>query len=133
MNAVQKQCWLNLIVITTTFAIFFSLVPFLGFTRSGGILGLIGFIGFGLVFYWRRDKSQILADERNRAIQLRANTIAFSTFWVMFTLTCATLWLIFGNDGAIPVRIMRNLMFLGWGVWELAKSIAVLAQYRQAA
>jgi hypothetical protein len=133
MNTIQKQSWLNLIVIAVTFAIFLGSIPFFGFTRSGGILGLVGFMGFGVVFYLRRDKSKVLADERDVAIQLRANMFAFFTFWTLFVLTCAALWLIYGNDGAIPVRVMRNLMFLGWGVWELAKSIAVLAQYRQPA
>jgi hypothetical protein len=109
----------------------FNLVV-IGFSRAGGVLGLMGFLGFGLLFYWRKGKGEVLADERDRAIQQKAFQIGFAIFWTLFVLGCVGASLILGDKGAIPVRDLPTIMFLAWGIWQGAMSTAVLIQYRRA-
>ncbi len=50
MTATEKQHTFNLIVIAVTFALFLAATPFIGVAHAGGLLGLMGFLGFGLFF-----------------------------------------------------------------------------------
>ncbi|HEX3357596.1 MAG TPA: DUF2178 domain-containing protein [Tepidisphaeraceae bacterium] len=133
MTATQKQHTFNLIVIAITFALFFAAAPFIGVTHAGGFLGLMGFLGFGIFFLWKRGQStQVIADERDRAIQQRAFHVAFAIFWAIFVLACVGAWLIYGDNGAIPIRFLPVIMYCSWGLWQATQSIAVLIQYRTA-
>ncbi len=93
---------------------------------------MMGFLGFGILFYWRRGKGDVVADERDREIVQRAGSIGFAIFWVLFVLGCVGTWLVLGDNGVIPVRLLPIFMFLAWAIWQGAMSVAVLVQYRRA-
>jgi uncharacterized membrane protein len=132
MTVTQRVHLFNLVVITVAIGAFLAAMPMIGFSRAGGVLGLMGFLGFGLLFYWRKGKGEVLADERDRAIQQKAFQIGFAIFWTLFVLGCVGASLILGDKGAIPVRDLPTIMFLAWGIWQGAMSTAVLIQYRRA-
>jgi Predicted membrane protein (DUF2178) len=133
MTATEKQHTYNLVVIAVTFALFLAATPFIGVAQAGGMLGLMGLLGFGIFFIWKRGKSaEVIADERDRAIQQRAGNIAFAIFWAIFVLACIGAWLIYGDNGAIPIRILPIIMYCSWGLWQATQSIAILVQYRTA-
>src|SRR5580693_7511437 len=105
MTVTQRVHVFNLVVIAVAIGAFLAAVPTLGFSRAGGMLGFMGFLGFGLVFYWR-GKNEVVADERDRAIQQKAVQIGFAIFWVLFVLGCLGTWWILGDNGTIPVRLL---------------------------
>ena len=128
MSAMQKFAWFNLAVIALTLLVVFSLLPFLGYRAMGG-LGCLGFIGFGPLFF-RKKPGQVLTDERDHLIQARSWIVAYALFWVVFVLAAVVLSaVVYGEDGAVPVSVVR--MSVAWGfmlVYALV-SVAILAQY----
>ncbi len=64
MSALQKQHAFNLVVILVAFALFALALPMIGFQRAGGVFGVLGFLGFGVLFVWNR-KGVVLTDERD--------------------------------------------------------------------
>jgi Predicted membrane protein (DUF2178) len=132
MTVTQRVHVFNLVVIILVVGLFGIAAPMIGFSQAGGILGFMGFLGFGLLFYWRRSKGEVLADERDRTILTNAFHIGFAIFWMLFVLGCVGAWFFLGDKGAIPVRDLPTIMFLAWGIWQGAMSTAVLIQYRRA-
>jgi uncharacterized membrane protein len=132
MTVTQRVHAFNLLVISITLALFLAAVPMIGFARAGGMLGFIGLLGFGFLFYYRRG-NEVVADERDRAIQQRAFHIGFAIFWVLFVLGCVGTWFAVGDNGSIPVRFLPIFMYFAWIIWQGAMSIAVLVQYHRSA
>jgi hypothetical protein len=131
MTVTQRVHVFNLVVIAVALGLFLAAMPMIGFSRAGGMLGFMGFLGFGLVFYWR-GRNEVVADERDRAILQKGFQIGFVIFWVLFVLGCVGAWFVLGDQGSIPVRDLPVFMFLAWGIWQGAMSAAVLIQYRRA-
>ena len=128
MTRMQKFAWFNLSVIVLTLLVVFSLLPVIGYRAMGG-LGFLGLIGFGPLFF-RKTAGQVVADERDMQIQWRAWIFAYALYWVIFVLVAVVLSAaVYGEDGAVPVPVVR--MSVAWAfmfVYALA-SIAILVQY----
>ena len=128
MSPLQKFAWFNLAVIALTVVAVLSLLPFLGKGALGG-LGFLGLLGFG-PFFFRKRSGQVVSDERDQLIQGRSWILAYALFWVVFVLAAVFLSaLVYGEDGAVPVSVLR--LSVAWGfmlVYALA-SLAILVQY----
>src|SRR5262245_55576067 len=128
MCRMQKFAWFNLAVIALTLVIVFSLLPFLGYRSMGG-LGCLGLLGFGPLFF-RKKPGQVVADERDQLIQWRAWIFAYALFWVVFVLFGAVLSAqVYGEDGAVPVTIVRFSVFWAFLLVYALASVAILVQY----
>jgi hypothetical protein len=128
MSALQKWAWFNLAVIALTLVAVVSLLPFLGKGALGGF-GFLGFIGFGPLFF-RQKPGQVLIDERDQVIQWRAWVLAYSLFWVVFVLVAVVLSaMVYGQDGAVPVWVVRSSVFCAFMLVYALASIAILVQY----
>ena len=127
MSRMQKFAWFNLAVIALTLLVVFSLLPFLEYRAMGG-LGFLGLMGVGPLFF-RKKPGQVVTDERDRLIQWRSWIFAYAVFWVVGVFFAAILSaLVYGEDGAVPVSVVRMSVF--WAlmlVYGLA-SIAILVQ-----
>jgi hypothetical protein len=128
MSAMQKWAWFNLAVIALTLVAILSLLPFLGKGALGGF-GFLGLIGFGPLFF-RKKPGQVLTDERDQLIQRRSWVLAYSLFWVVFVLAAVVLSaLVYGEDGAVPVSVLRWSVFCGFMLVYALASVAILVQY----
>ena len=94
-----------------------------------GGLGFLGLMGVGPLFF-RKKPGQVVTDERDHLIQWRSWIFAYAVFWVVLVLVAVVLSAFFyGEDGAVPVSVVR--ISVAWAfmlVYALA-SIAVLVQY----
>src|SRR5437016_1004874 len=128
MSNMQKFAWFNVAVISMTLLVVFSLTPFLGYRAMGG-LGCLGLIGLGPLFL-RKKAGQVVIDERDHVIQWRSWIFAYAVFWVVFVLVAAVLSaVIYGEDGAVPVSIVRISVFWAFMLVYALASIAILVQY----
>jgi hypothetical protein len=128
MSRMQKFAWFNLAVIALTLLVVFSLVPFLGYRAMGG-LGFLGLMGVGPLFF-RKKPGQVVTDERDHLIHWRSWIFAYAVFWVVLVLVAVVLSAtVYGEDGAVPVSVVRiSVSFAFMLVYTLA-SIAILVQY----
>lgn len=128
MSRTQKFAWFNLAVIACTLLLVFSLLPFLGHRAMGG-LGCLGLLGFGPLFF-RKKRGQVVTDERDLHIQWRAWIFACALFWVVFVFVATALSvLVYGEDGAVPVAVVRLSVFWAFLLVYALASAAILVQY----
>ncbi len=127
MCQTQKAALFNLIIVVLAFATVLALYPFLGRGAAGGF-GMLGFLGFGPLFFWRH-RGQVMADERDQLIQRRSTIIAYSVFWVAFVASSMLALAFYGGDGAVPVPVVMNAVWLGLMLFVGIQAIATLAQY----
>jgi hypothetical protein len=128
MSATQKFAWFNLAVIALTLVAVLSLLPFLGKGALGGF-GFLGLLGFGVLFF-RKKPGQVLLDERDRLIWVRAWVLAYAVFWVVFCLAAAVLCaLVYREDGAVPVWVVGGGVFSALILVQALASLAILVQY----
>lgn len=128
MSRMQRFAWFNLAVIALTLLVVFSLLPFLGYRAMGGF-GCLGLIGFGPLFF-RRKPGQVVTDERDQLIQWRAWIFAYALFWVAFVFVAVVLSaVVYGEDGAVPVSVVRISVFWAFMLVYALASVAILVQY----
>jgi hypothetical protein len=128
MSVTQKFAWFNLAVIALTFVAVLSLLPFLGKGALGGT-GFLGLLGFGALFF-RRKPGQVLLDERDQLIWVRAWVLAYALFWVVFCLAASLLSaVVYGEEGAVPVWVIQTSVFCALGLVTALASVAMLVQY----
>jgi hypothetical protein len=128
MSATQKFAWFNLAVIALALVAVLSLLPFLGRGALGG-LGFLGLLGFGPLFF-RKKAGKVLVDERDQIIWQRAWALGSAVFWVAFVLAATVLSaMVYGQEGAVPVWVVRSSVFCGFMLLEAVASLAILVQY----
>ena len=128
MSATQKFAWFNLAVIALTLLAVLSLLPLLGRGALGGF-GFLGLLGLGTLFF-RKKPGQVLTDERDQLIWVRAWVLAYAVFWVVFVLAAAALpVVVYGQEGAVPVWVVQSSVFCGLVLVTALASVAILVQY----
>lgn len=129
MTAAQKHAWFTLAVVALSVLTVVALVPILGFRRAMGGFGLLGMLGFGVVFY-RKRPGQVMFDERDADIQRRSLIITAAVFWVIFVEVCVFLpWYYYGERGAVPVAVVQSSVWIAWIIVSLIYTVATLVQY----
>jgi hypothetical protein len=94
-----------------------------------GGLGCLGLIGFGPLFF-RKKPGQVVNDERDNLIQWRSWFLAYIVFWVVFVLFAVVVSaVVYGEDGVVPVDVVRISVFWAFMLVYALASIAMLVQY----
>ena len=127
MCQTQKAALFNLVIVALTLATVLALYPSFGRGAAGGF-GLSGFLGFSPLFF-RRRRGQVLADERDQLIQRRSTIIAYTVFWLAFVASAMLALVSYGFDGAVPVPVLVNAVWLGLMLVVGMNAIATLVQY----
>ena len=132
MGRQEKHAWFNLVVLVIAVAVFLILIPLLGVRPAVGAFGLLGLLGFGFLFYRKKQgRPGVIIDERDQFIQRRSVIIAHAVFWVLFVLTCMLLWGINLDKGTITVEIFPMMLVSSWIIVTLVYSVTMLIMYRK--
>jgi len=137
----QKFAWFILIVFVVTVALYLSAVPFFAWYRhmtlasaalpSLGMFGVCGLWGIGDYICNRRK-----LDEREALIYQQATSLGMAIFWQVFVLSCMGVWAVFSfgyHQTKVPVNVLPFLVMLGYIVFMVTQSIAILVQYKRSA
>jgi len=135
MNRYQKLMWFNLIVITATIIITTTAIAIelrmRGYSTIGpwfvAIAALLRLNPF--LFKKPLGPNEVVCDERDSFILKRALSFAYTTFWIVFTLSCFLSFLIIGPRSSVPT-ITLPLMAIGGALYiKIVCSVAILVQY----
>jgi hypothetical protein len=127
MCQTQKEALFNLVVLALAIATVLLLYPLLGRGALGG-LGLLGLLGLTPLFY-RKRRGQVVADERDNLIRIRSMILAYSVFWVAFVGSAMLSFGLYGFDGAVPVPVIANAVWIGFMLVVGVQATATLVQY----
>jgi hypothetical protein len=135
----QKYARFILIVFAVAMALYLMAVPFFAWHRhmtlaaaalpAFGMFGVFGLWGIGDHICDRRK-----LDELEALIYQRAITLGMQIFWLVFVLSCMGVWAVlsFGyHQTKAPVDFLPFLVMLGWIVFMVSQSIAILVQYKR--
>ena len=135
MNRWQKAAWYNIVVISVAFSLAGISVGVLatkyGFPKALGGLGLLGFLGLlglsGVLF--RKEKSHVDFDERDRLIFYRATQITFALLWPLFTAVCMVPFFIIGPNKTISSNVLPIILLVTSIPLILLHSLVTLILY----
>src|ERR1700730_10801440 len=88
MNRQERIDSYSVVGVVLAMAVFILLIPVLGLFRATGAFGLLALWGLSPLLAWRkRESSEVIGDERDRAINSKSTVIGYSVFWVFFVLS----------------------------------------------
>jgi hypothetical protein len=129
MRGLLRQAWWELSISLLAAGLAAAIWPWLG-VRSTGFFGLLGFMPLGQ-FYFRRAGSGGETDERDRSIELKANVLGVGAAFYGTFLGAVVLTLVYESAGTVPVVVLSRLLWGGFALVFLAKSLAVFWCYRR--
>ena len=135
MNRYQKLAWYNLIVIISTLTLTSAAIAveirMRGFSTVGfwfiAILVLLKFKPF--LFKKPQGADTVVCDERDGFIAKRANSFAYTTFWIIFFFSTLATHLILGPRSSVPTITLPLIAVGGSLLIQVLRSIAILIQY----
>ena len=139
MNRYQKLAWLNIIVITATIIITSTVMAIEFHIRGYSTVGF-WFIGLLVIlkfnpFLFKKPQGQdtVVCDERDSYIIKRAVSFAYTTFWIVFILSCFLLFFIIGPRNSVPTITLPLIAVGGALFMKIVSSVAILVQYGRGA
>ena len=134
MNVHQKLAWFNLAVAGIALAVVAATYPFMHEKAIHGF-GFLGLLALGVLFFIPRRK-EVVSDERDRLIQMRASHFAFALTWVAQFVFYAGLYpAVMSNEHPemVPMTILQVGLWGQWLMYILLNSVATLVQYSRGA
>ena len=130
MSVQQMVAWFNLSIANLSAAAYLLLWAMIGPWCAMGAFGLLGFAGFSVVFYHKsKDSGRVAADERDALIGIKAFAAAKSVIWVALIAAFLIALQVFGEDGAVPIRLLGLMVWLMVCAFLIVQSIATLILY----
>jgi len=135
MNREQKMAWSMVIMTGLAFVVSCIAVAILYF-KVGMPKAMLGFLlmclsGLGGIsfFIFKKDKSKVIFDERDRLIKERAKLGGFTAAYLFVGLACMIPFFVLGPDRAISVVWLPNVL-IGAGISHaFVYSVVILEQY----
>jgi hypothetical protein len=137
----QRWAWFNLSVFAFVVILYLSAVPFFVWYRHMTLaaaalpsLGMFGFSGLWGIGDWLYRRKKM--DEREELIYQRATSLGMAIFWQVFVFSCMGVWAILDlgyHQTKVPVGFLPFLVVLGFIVFMVPQSIAILVQYKRSA
>ncbi len=132
LNRHEKFAVFNLTILMVAVLLFFLFLIVMGLPQAQGAFGLMGFIGLGhLLFLRKKRPSEIVDDERDKAIKLKANATGLYSSFVYFIIGSLVVYYSNPDAGVVSVDLIPLFVWVGWALYILAYSITILVQYRK--
>ena len=133
MSVNQKAAWFNLSVAISAVLVYCLLTSLVGPSRAMAAWSLTGLSGFTPLFYRRAGKSgQVVLDERDQLVQLRAHLATLLVVWLCLVFGCMSTWAVFRyvkHQDTVSVDVLPLVVVVGGVIYLVTMSIAILAQY----
>ena len=135
MNRIQKISWvvvicfavamsISLVAVGVLWGVFGMPKALLGFC----FMGLFGISGLAQLFI-RKDKGEIAADERDRAIHMKSSWAGFGASYLVMGAACMIPFFVLGPEYMVRVAVLPNVFMVGGLTFYLVYSVTILVQY----
>jgi hypothetical protein len=135
MNRVQKIAWifvsttlLAIVVCITTIIILYFMVGMPKALYGFGTIGLAGLGGVGPSIF-KKDKSKVAFDERDKLIEEKAKLTGFTAEHVFAGLACMVPFFALGPKGLISVTWLPMIFIGAFLSYYFVHSVSILVQY----
>ena len=132
MTRQQKQSWFVVGVFLLAFSVFLALIPFVGLGVAWGAFGLFGLAGLeSLVGRKAGRAGEVVSDERDKAIAVRATMGAGIAAFEVCVAVCMIPWFIhmFRGQELISIHILPFVVFATGITFWLVRAVATLVMY----
>ena len=128
MNALQKIAWVEVIVSLAAIFVAIALYPWIG-DQAAGAMGILGLLGICPLFMLKK-KNEVVSDERDRAIEIRAKYWGFGVAWMFLSLSVlvVAMWHSWSQQ-EIPAKFVFALVGIQFGIFFAVKGAYSLVRY----
>jgi uncharacterized Tic20 family protein len=132
MSRQEQIAWFTASVVLVAATVFLVMIPVFGMPRATAAFSILALLGFIPLLAWRRrGDREVMADERDRAINSKATLIGYTVFWLFFVLSCMVPYTMYNEQGSMPVEVLPLILWLGFSVLQLVRAVATIVQYRR--
>lgn len=132
LHRYEKFAVYNLSIVLLAVMLYFLFWQILGVKHAQGAFGMIGLTGLGHLIYLRKKTpSEIVEDERDRKIKLKASSGGYMVALLFFMLGSLAVYFLNRDAGVVPVAYFPTFVWTGWAVYILTSSVITIVQYRR--
>ncbi len=129
MNAQQKVAWFEVVVAVLALGAAFVAYPLLG-EAAMGMFCLLGLLGLTPLFL-RKRKDQIITDERDHSISLKATFLGVGAGWMILFMSIVVLTAFVSfEDSAVPKNLLGAVLWVSFATSYAVKGGMSLMLYR---
>lgn len=130
LHRYEKAAAFNLSIVLLAVILFFLFWQVLGFKLAQSSLGLIGLTGLAhLIFMRKKRPSEIIEDERDRKIKLKASSGGYKVALMFFIVGSLMVYFINRDAGVVSVGYFPAFVWIGWALYVLTSSVITIVQY----
>jgi hypothetical protein len=126
----QRYAIFNLLVALAALTLFAGLIPVIGPARAQAGFAVLSLSALGPLFF-RRRTGEVISDERDRSIFLRATQLSFLVFWLLLVGGLMAAWFLLRGKSAISVDALPLIVWLGAVALFVCQSTCILILYRR--
>ena len=133
MTPEEKRAWFGLGVFGVSLVLFLILLPILGI-HAWFVFSLLGLYGLTpLLFRKKPAPNEVVEDERDRAVQFKANFGAHLSAYMVMFLACMIPWFVFRGRGqeTVSINALPNVVFAGMFAFIVVRCAAIVILYRR--
>jgi uncharacterized membrane protein len=132
LNRHEKLAVFNLSIIAVGILLFILVWQTMGISRAYGGFAVFAFMAVGhLVFLRKKKSSEVVEDERDVSIRIKANSGALAFMNAYFIFVSLAVYFTYSDAGVVSVDFFPLFVYIGWAVQLLAFSVTTLVQYRR--
>ena len=132
LNRHEKLAVFNLSIAAIGILLFFLVWQTMGISKAYGGFAVFAFQGIGhLIFLRKKNRSEVIEDERDISIRLKSLSGANNFVLVYFVITSLAIYYTHLDAGVVSVDFFILFVWIAWPLKFLATSIITLVQYRR--
>ncbi len=132
LNRHEKLAVYNLGVLAVAILLFVLIWQTMGISKAPAGFAVLAFQAIGhLIFLRKKSSSEVVEDERDISIRLKAFSGSFYFLSMYYVITALAVYFSHSEGGVVSVDLFITFVWTGWVVQVLSSSLITLIQYRR--
>ena len=132
LNRHEKLAVYNLGVLAVAILLFILIWQTMGISKAPAGFAVLAFQAIGhLLFLRKKSSSEVVEDERDISIRLKAFSGSFYFLSMYYVVTALAVYFTHSEKGVVSVDLFLIFIWTGWIVRVLSSSLITLIEYRR--